>query len=43
MYAKIEIPSGKDLIEVTSKLDEYQRDVINIGMKYASDIVKARK
>ena len=43
IYAKIEIPSDKDLRKATRQLDKHQREVINIGVKYARDIVKARK
>ena len=43
IFAKIEIPLDKDIRKATCQLDKYQREVINIGVKYARDIVKARK
>ena len=43
MYRKIEIPNDAKLKENTRALDKYQREVINIGIKYAKGIVKARK
>ena len=43
IYRKIEIPNDTELKENTRSLDSYQREVINIGIKYAKGIVKARK
>ena len=43
IYRKIDIPNDKELKEATRSLDEYQREVINIGVKYAKGVVKARK
>jgi hypothetical protein len=43
IYRKIEIPNDTELKENTRSLDSYQREVINIGVKYARGIVKARK
>ena len=39
----IELPSNDELKERTRKLDEYQKEVVNIAVKYAKDIVKGRK
>ena len=39
----MDIPSSAELTENTRSLDKYQREVVNIGIKYAKDIVKARK
>ena len=43
IYRKIEIPNESELKENTRSLDRYQKEVINIGIKYAKSIVKARK
>ena len=43
IYKRIDIPNADELKENTRSLDEYQREVVNIGIKYAKDIVKARK
>ena len=43
IYKRIDIPNADDLKENTRSLDKYQREVVNIGIKYAKDIVKARK
>ena len=43
IYRKIEIPNDKQLKEATRSLDAYQREVVNIGVKYARGIVKSRK
>ena len=43
IQATIEIPNDKDLREATRKLDKHQKEVINVAVKYAKDIVKARK
>jgi hypothetical protein len=43
IYRKIDIPNDVELKENTRSLDRYQREVINIGVKYAKGIVKARK
>ena len=42
-YKAIEIPDGDVLRMATRTLDEQQRMVLDIGIKYAKDIVKARK
>ena len=39
----MDIPSSAELTENTRSLDKYQREVVNIGIKHAKDIVKARK
>ena len=43
IYRRIEIPSDEELKENTRLLDKYQKEVINIGVKYAKGIVKSRK
>ena len=43
IYRRIEIPNETKKKEKTRTLDSYQREVINIGIKYAKGIVKARK
>ena len=43
IYRQIDIPNDTLLKENTRSLDEYQREVINIGVKYAKGVVKARK
>ena len=43
IYRKIDIPDDATLRANTRHLDCYQRQVINIGLQYAKDIVKARK
>ena len=43
IYRKIDIPNDKELKENTRSLDVYQREVINIGVKYAKGIVKSRR
>jgi energy-coupling factor transporter ATP-binding protein EcfA2 len=43
IYRRVDIPSAAELKKNTRSLDEYQMEVVNIGIKYAKDIVKARK
>ena len=43
IYRTIEMPDLKTLKENTRCLDSYQRHVINIGIQYAKDIVKAER
>ena len=43
IYRKIEIPNDADLKEKLQMLDIYQREVVNIGINYCKDVVKARK
>ena len=42
-YRKVEIPSLNDLKENTRNLDEHQRHVVDVGIRYAKDMVMARK
>ena len=42
-YRKVEIPSLSDLKESTQNLDEYQRHVVDVAIRYAKDMVMARK
>ena len=42
IYRKIEIQCLDVLKEKTRQLDEFQRKVINIGVKYSKDLVKSR-
>ena len=41
-YRRVEIPSDSTLRERTRSLDSWQREVVNIGIRYAKDIVKGR-
>ena len=43
VYKKIEIPGDRELRRRTRDLDEHQRAVLDIVIKYSKDIVKARK
>ena len=43
LYRKVEIPNDHILKENTRALDYHQRLVINLGVKYSRDVVKARK
>ena len=40
---KIEIPPADELKSKIQRLDEYQKEVVNIGVRYCKDLVKARK
>ena len=40
---KIEVPPDVEFRSKVQLLDEYQKEVINIGVKYCRDLVKARK
>ena len=42
-HKRIEIPDDSILKESTRNLDEFQREVLNIAVKFAKDLVKARK
>ena len=42
-YKNIEIPNQDELKRRTRRLDKWQREVLNIGIKYAKDVVKGRK
>ena len=43
IFKRIEIPSISGLREETRKLDKFQREALNISIKYAKDLVKARR
>ena len=43
LFRKIEMPSDDELKSMTRDLDFYQREVVNKSVKFARDIVKARK
>ena len=43
IYRRIDLPDVKTLKEKTRQLDPFQRNVIDIGIKYAKDIMKARR
>ena len=42
-YKRIEIPNDDELKRRTRKLDKWQREVLNLGIGYAKDIVKGRR
>ena len=42
-YRKVEIPSLEELKISTRNLDQYQRQVVDVGIQYAKDMVMARK
>ena len=43
IFKKISIPSLPQLREETRKLDIHQREILNICIKYAKDVVKSRR
>ena len=43
IFKHIAVPELKELKQETKKLDEYQRKVLDIAIKYAKDVVKARR
>ena len=43
IYRTIDLPDIKTLKEKTRQLDSFQRNVIDIGVKYAKDIIKAQR
>ena len=43
IFKEIEIPSISELRKQTRELDKFQKEVLNISIKYAKDIVKARR
>ena len=43
VFRRLVIPSSDELRQKTIALDKYQREVLNIVVKYAKDVVKARK
>ena len=42
-YRKVDVPTDDILKEKTRSLDYWQREVVNIGIKYAKDVVKGRR
>ena len=42
-FKEITIPSVQDLRKETAQLDPYQKEILNIAIKYSKDIVKSRK
>jgi hypothetical protein len=43
MFKKIDVPTLTELREETRKLDKFQREAVNISVKYAKDLVKSRR
>ena len=43
IYRKIDLPDLKELKEKTRQLDPFQREVIDIMVKYAKDIIKSHR
>ena len=43
IFKKIDIPTLSELKEETRKLDKFQREALNILVKYARDLVKSRR
>ena len=43
VFKKIVIPPLSELREETRKLDKFQREILNISVKYSKDIVKSRR
>ena len=43
IFKPIKIPTIGELRKQTQKLDEYQKEILNIAVKYAKDIVKSRR
>ena len=43
IFKTIPIPKDEDISELVKRLDIYQREVINIGVKFAKDVVKAQR
>ena len=43
IYRKIELPNPKLLKQKTRQLDPFQRNVIDIGVKYSRDLIKSQK
>ena len=43
IYSKIDIPDINELKAKTRRLDQYQREVLNVAIKYAKDLVKSRR
>ena len=43
IYRKIDLPDIKVLKQKTRGLDKFQRNVIDIGVKFAKDIIKSER
>ena len=43
IYRRVEVPTDTKLKEITRSLDYWQREVMNVGIRYAKDIVKGRR
>ena len=43
VFCRIEVPLSDELRRLTETLDEFQKEVVNIVVTYAKDLVKARK
>ena len=43
IYKKINIPSDQAFRNATRQLDKYQKEVVNVGVRYAKDLVKSRR
>ena len=43
LFKKIDIPSLNELRKETRKLDKFQREILNISVKFAKDLVKSRR
>ena len=43
IYRKIDIPNIKELKAMTCQLDPFQRNVVDIGVKFAKDIIKSQR
>ena len=43
IYCKIDLPDIRILKEKTRQLDPFQRNVIDIGVQYAKDIIKSQR
>ena len=42
-YKQIEIPDDEELKKRTRRLDKWQKEVLNLGIRFAKDIVKGRR
>ena len=42
-YRRVEVPNDEELKESTRSLDPWQREAVNIGIRYAKDLVKGRR
>ena len=43
IFKRIDIPALSELREETRKLDKFQREALNMSVKYAKDLVKSRR